>query len=396
MKQQLILITILAGILFSCSRQPAVPANGYLIQGKLSNVPDSILIQLFEKNGTTLSCAFIDTLTDGTFTFSDTLSAPRIVYIKARDKSFPSTTLPVWVAPGKFIRIDGQDKLLKTWQIKSDIPQQIEENGYRAHIAKETAELMKYMAEANELMYVIRYEPDRTPEEVKQAKDKRASIIKTSESVGNLIAQKTIDYMKTAPITPIWMDNLLSYSEFLNYGYYLEQKEEMKELYNRLSEEQKQTQTAKLIDSYLNSMPKVGIGDAMVDGNLYDTAGNLRHLSEFKGKYILIDFWGIGCGPCIASIPEMKEVEEHYKDRLVVVGICNDDEKNWKALIKEKELKGNQWREKQTGGARLAIRYQVKSLPNYVLIAPDGKIQAQWSGYGKGSLFAELKKQFQS
>lgn len=199
MKQQLILITILAGILFSCSRQPAVPANGYLIQGKLSNVPDSILIQLFEKNGTTLSCAFIDTLTDGTFTFSDTLSAPRIVYIKARDKSFPSTRLPVWVAPGKFIRIDGQDKLLKTWQIKSDIPQQIEENGYRAHIAKETAELMKYMAEANELMYVIRYEPDRTPEEVKQAKDKRASIIKTSESVGNLIAQKTIDYMKTAP-----------------------------------------------------------------------------------------------------------------------------------------------------------------------------------------------------
>ena len=200
--------------------------------------------------------------------------------------------------------------------------------------------------------------------------------------------------MKTSPITPIWMDKLLSYSEFLNYGLYSGQKEDIHGLYNRLSGEQKQTPAAKLIASYLHPMPAVGISDDMADGDLLDLQGNIRHLSEFKGKYILLDFWSSACAPCVASIPEIKEVEEHYKNRLVVVGISDDDEKIWKAFVKEKELKGFQWREKQAGGNSLAIRYKVKGIPSYILIAPDGKIQTRWSGYGKGSIFAELKNKF--
>ncbi len=395
MKRHFIFFMICAGILFSCSRQPSIPANEYLIEGKLSNVPDSILVQLFEDHGTTRSCAFVDTLLGGTFTFHDTLSSPRIVYIKIRDKSSPATSLPVWVAPGKRIRIDGQDKLLKTWQIESDIPQQTEENGYRANVAEETAQLMKHMARANELMYFIRYERNKSPEKIKQARKERDSILNLTDDLQNRITQKTVDYMKTSPITPIWMDKLLSYSEFLNYGFYSEQKEDIHGLYNRLSGEQKQTPAAKLIDSYLYPMPTVEIGDDMADGDLLDLQGNIRHLSEFKGKYILLDFWSSACAPCVASIPEIKEVEEQYKNRLVVVGISDDDEKIWKAFVKEKELKGFQWREKQKGGNSLAIRYKVKGIPSYILIAPNGKIQTRWSGYGKGSIFAELKKQLQ-
>lgn len=395
MKHRLILNILLVGTLFSCSQKQTVPANEYLIEGKLSGVSDSILIQLFERYGSIQKCAFVDTLIGGTFMFRDTLSAPRIVYIRSRDKSFPATTLPVWVAPGKHIRIKGHDKLLKTWQIESDIPEQTEENGYRDNVAEETAGLMKLMARANELMYLIRYERNKSPETGKQAKRERDSLLNLTDNLQDIITQKTIDYMKTSPITPIWMDKLLSYSKFLNHGLYSGQKENINELFNRLSEEQKQTPAAKLIASYLHPMPTVGLGDDMADGDLYDLQGNIRHLSEFKGKYILLDFWSSACGPCIASIPEMKEAEKQYKDRVEVIGISDDEEKTWKDFIQENDLKGNQWREKQAGGNSLALRYQVKGIPNYVLIAPDGKIQARWSGYGKGSIFAELKKHLQ-
>lgn len=202
--------------------------------------------------------------------------------------------------------------------------------------------------------------------------------------------------MKTAPVTPIWIEKMLSFSEFLAYGRHTPLKEELKELYNRLSEEQKQSRKGKLIDSYLDPLPVVGIGDDMADGELYDIEGNLRHLSELKGKYILLDFWSNTCGPCIASVPEMKEAEERYKNRLVIVGISDDDEKSWKASLKEHDLKGYQWNEMQGRRGSLALRYRVKGVPHYVLITPDGKIQDMWNGYGKGVLLAKLKANLHS
>ena len=73
----------------------------------------------------------------------------------------------------------------------------------------------------------------------------------------------------------------------------------------------------------------------MADTDLYDLEGNLHHLTELKGKYILLDFWSSGCGPCIMSIPEMGEVQEKYKDRLAIVSLSSDTEKIWKAASKK-------------------------------------------------------------
>ena len=52
----------------------------------------------------------------------------------------------------------------------------------------------------------------------------------------------------------------------------------------------------------------------------------------------------------------------------------------------------NQWNELRRGRTGLAVSYQVKGIPHYVLIAPSGKIQDMWSGYGSGSLLEKVKK----
>ena len=54
----------------------------------------------------------------------------------------------------------------------------------------------------------------------------------------------------------------------------------------------------------------VDIGDDMVDADLIDRDGHICHLSEFKGKYILLDFWNRGCGPCMKAFPEAAEIAE--------------------------------------------------------------------------------------
>lgn len=199
--------------------------------------------------------------------------------------------------------------------------------------------------------------------------------------------------MKSAPMSKIWTNKLLDYASFIQYEDSI-CKSEIKELYTRMPDDQKQTAIGQEIRQYIYPEPTVGIGDEMVDGDLYDRDDSLRHISEFRGNYILLDFWICGCGPCISSIPEMEEIITTYKDRLVVIGISEDPKNKWKKVIAEKQINGNQWNELRNNRTGLATRYRVKGIPHYVLIAPDGKIQDMWHGYGKGYLIKKMDQNF--
>ena len=56
----------------------------------------------------------------------------------------------------------------------------------------------------------------------------------------------------------------------------------------------------------------------------YDKPTKKYSLEDFKGKYVLLDFWGLGCKPCLMAIPEMVKIQEKYLDKLVIVGV-NDE-----------------------------------------------------------------------
>ena len=186
------------------------------------------------------------------------------------------------------------------------------------------------------------------------------SIRKLTTPLRQEIWKKELEYMKEAPISKVWIDKLLLYASMMKYE---------------------------------TVMPSVaGIGDMMVDGELYDVNDSLRHISEFAGRFILLDFWSSGCGPCVESIPEMEKVIETYKDRMTVISISEDPKARWKEYVKTKGMGGNQWNELRRGRTGLAVSYQVKGIPHYVLIAPSGKIQDMWSGYGSGSLLEKVKK----
>ena len=126
--------------------------------------------------------------------------------------------------------------------------------------------------------------------------------------------------------------------------------------------------------------------------HLYDADGNLHRLAEFIGKYILLDFWSAGCGPCVQAIPELQEIARKYAGRVAVVSISQDPKPVWKEFIAEKQLVGNQWNELVDGDTGLGMRYGVKEIPHFVLIAPDVRIQDVWQGYGKGSLLEKMEQ----
>lgn len=87
----------------------------------------------------------------------------------------------------------------------------------------------------------------------------------------------------------------------------------------------------------------------------------------------------------------MKEIQEQYKERLTIVSLSSDTQSRWKAASAQHEMTWQNLSDlKQTAG--LYAKYDVRGIPNYVLISPEGKIIKMWSGYGKGSLKLKMRR----
>ena len=388
MKSKHLLMALLSGGLAfgSCTSTPHVPEGKYLIAGMLKNVPDSTVISLYKRDGKLLKQIQTDTVINGKFSFQDTVSSPspQQLMLLSHNEGFPGVWLYVWVQSGKYVQITGEDRLLPLWKVSSEIEEQQATNDFMALCSSERKRIMQWTAQEYDLFRL----------EKEQGLDwkKIDSLRALRNPLDSLVYMAELNYMKKAPVTPVWLDKYQLFCSFLQYNQKFGNQDLIRSLYTRMSEADKQTETGQLITAYLNLPEEVNVGDEMVDGDLYDLDGNVRHLTEFKGKYILLDFWSQGCGPCVQSLPEMEEITEMYKGRMEVISISQDPKDEWKKFIAEKQLKGNQWNELRKGSTKLGASYQVKGIPHYVMISPEGKVQHIWAGYGKGSLKAKMKE----
>ena len=108
--------------------------------------------------------------------------------------------------------------------------------------------------------------------------------------------------------------------------------------------------------------------------------GKELSLSDFKGKYVFIDFWASWCAPCRREIPHLKEVLAYSEnsDNLVVLSYSIDSkEKDWLACIKNNNLIHKNWIHISTlkGWNTEAIKlFGVKGVPYTALIDPEGNV----------------------
>ncbi len=153
--------------------------------------------------------------------------------------------------------------------------------------------------------------------------------------------------------------------------------------FENLSDEYKETVEAiriqKNIDKYSSTSP----GTQAITFIKKDKDGKEINLAAYKGKIVLLDFWGSWCGPCRASHPHLKDLYTQYKNKgFEIIAIAQEygadleeSRKKWLAAIKEDNINwvhilNNEDKE----NLDLVKAYKVDAFPTKILLDKDGKI----------------------
>lgn len=322
-------------------------ASAWKIEGRIAGVADkdSVSVMLFRYWGNIGRSIQTDTVRNGRFSFSDTLPAGEMVMMSIRAGN-GRTTSNLWITDTTEIRIGGAAD--SDWIVTSNEPEQAIERELRAVGLSDLDSLL----ETDEGYW------------------------KHRDSVWRIHVERLWPVFDQYPNSQAML-NCLNF--YVKVGAVPHDK--LQRIYDRLTPEMRGTLNGEAIAVALDPPRIPQVGEPFGDFQAADTSGATHRLSDFagRGKYVLLDFWSVGCGGCYAAFPELKEIYARYKDRLEIVGVSLDANREmWQGAIIWQALPWVHLSDGKGTYAGAGVLYKPDVMPTYVLIDPQGTIVERW------------------
>jgi len=303
----------------------------------------------------------VDTVKAGHFTLTIPVEELTVGALFCEGDGCPNFTLSLMLRPGVTVKLTGTDCLFPLWKVESPIPEQQTLNRMTEHCRDVIMEFFQ----------------------IEQSRDRVKS-----DSINMVLMKTEMDILASLPVDAASISKLTNIARMLKNIRdfpYIEQLKDLEKSFATRAPKGYEAQLAE-IHTYVYPPQVLQVGDEAVDAELFDMEGNNHRLFDAfsDGRYVLLDFWAIGCYACYLSEPELKAVYEKMKEKLEIVGINQNTPSQWQKHEFSRHIVWKNWNDGKMGSSVNSRYCDIGAMPYYVLISPDKRILWKAMGYIPG------------
>jgi peroxiredoxin len=181
--------------------------------------------------------------------------------------------------------------------------------------------------------------------------------------------------VKEYPSSSVLLDRFF---EIIDYGQ--PEAEQLEVVLMRFNKDLRESETGQQHFAIINNIKSRQLGKIAPDFSLSTADGTKVSLADYRGEFVLLDFWASWCGPCRAENPNLVKLHEaKINDKKIqIIGVSIDEKSDrWLKAVEEDGLPWLQLLDAGERGDHVADRYFIRAIPQNFLIGPDGVIIAQ-------------------
>lgn len=377
---KMVFILGMIALLIGCD---SIQKDEFVITGTISSYPKEVLICAYQRNGDFV----LDTIRveNGKLSYRTKLQEPVVASLVSRDphnvipsgmRVVPGPSITLFMEPGTKLEINMDNARWPELQWKG--------GAWNNDLMKLYAKTLPLEYEAFALLHKL-YAPGVTENEKAALGERRMALVEK-------VKEEKIVFIKGNPSSYAAMYLLSGMRNDFTL-------EDYAATFTSFDQKLREMPLGKELQKTIDIALRTEVGAIAPNFEKMDKDGNTVRLSDYRGKYVLLDFWGSWCSPCRDSHPHLKEIEAKYRDKgLVVINVASESGAKAREIwLKAIEEDGMTWTQILNNEGKdkcdMVREYAITAFPTKVLIDAEGKIIVRAVGESE-PVDAKLKEIF--